>query len=105
MVQRGIPSAPIVEADRFLEREPRPGERVLLYLGVTLRSFLKSEIAADVVPPDLERPALARLRSRYRLEPVHEFQIETAQHPAISMRLAADRTPSVKLGFYWLVRR
>ena len=86
-----------------LERQP-PGanERVLIYVGTSLRSFLIDEIAAGVVPDGLERPILIRLRDRWVLEPVVEFELETAQHEAVSMRLGADRAPVVELGFYWL---
>lgn len=79
-----------------------PHERVLVYVGASLRSFQPHEIRAGVVPEGLERPPLLRLRDAWVLEPVVEFELATAQHEAVSMRLGADRVPVVTLGFYWL---
>jgi hypothetical protein len=93
-----------VDDFRGLEEEPvGEGERVLIYVGTSLRSYVRAEIAANVVPPELERSELTRLRWQYRLEPVLEFELPTAQHEAATMRLGADLSPTVTLGFHWLV--
>ncbi len=80
-------------------------ERVLVYLGVTLHSFAPEEISAGMAARSYERPLLQRLRARYELEPALTFSISTEQHPAVAMRLAADRVDAVELGFYWLTPR
>lgn len=105
MQARGRTPAPVDDLDGLARIPPDPDERVLLYVGTSLRSFQPQEIAADRVPGSLERPALTELRERFELEPALTFEIATAQHEAVSMRLAADRVPSVELGFYWLRRR
>jgi hypothetical protein len=104
--RRGQEPAPVIAIDQLgKDGIPRPDARALVYVGSKLRSFLRSEIEAGVVPDHLEREALVDLRRRYTLEPVHEFEIETEQHPMINVRLGADRVARVKLGFYWLVPR
>jgi hypothetical protein len=105
MRERGLEPALVVSLDRL--PPTRPGERILLYVGSSLRSFQPHEIAAQVVPDQLERPELARLRDDWALEPVHEvsrmqFMIRTEQHEAISQRLAADRMTEIELGFHWM---
>lgn len=101
--ERGLEPGLVVSMDRLLP--PRPGERMLVYVGSSLRSFQPHEIAANVVPEQLERPELVRLRDAWTLEPVQEFVLPTEQHRAISQRLAADRAGEVELGFYWLRAR
>jgi hypothetical protein len=104
--RRGLEPAPVIPSDRLgMDGIPRPGARVLVYVGSKLRSFLRSEIDAGVVPEQLERKALVDLRHRFTLVPVREFEIATDQHPAVNVRLGADRVPGVRLGFYWLVPR
>ena len=104
--RRGVAPAPLVPTEWLLtQAAPARGDRILFYLGSKLRSFQPSEIDAGLVPDTLERPELAAVRDRYRLVPVREFEIATAQHPAISVRLGADRVPRVTLGFYWLEPR
>ncbi len=98
MRERGLEPALVVDFEHV--PQPRPGERILLYLGSSLRSFQPHEIAAGEVPDQLERPVLARLRDDWTLEPVLEFVIETEQHEAISQRLGADRVDELELGFY-----
>jgi hypothetical protein len=100
MRARGLEPAPIVELDQL--PEPRPGARILLYVGSSLRSFQPHEIAAGAVPDDLDRPVLRAMHDAWEFEPVYEFVLETAQHPEISQRLGADRVGEVRLGFYWL---
>ena len=106
LARRGLVPAPLARTD-WLLAEGAPGEdaRILFYVGSKLRSFQPSEIEAGLVPDTLERPELAAVRERFRLVPVREFEIATAQHPAISVRLGADRVPRVTLGFYWLEPR
>jgi predicted membrane protein len=100
MRARELEPAPIVELDKL--QEPRPGARILLYVGSSLRSFQPHEIAAGAVPDDLDRPVLRAMHDAWEFEPVYEFTIETQQHPEISQRLGADRVSEVGLGFYWL---
>jgi hypothetical protein len=100
MRERGLEPAPVVELDRM--QEPRPGARVLFYLGSSLRSFQPHEIAHGGVPEDLERPVLRELHHAWSFEAVYEFRIATEQHWAHSQRLGADRMPEIELGFYWL---
>lgn len=101
---RGLEPAPLVDSEKFLSKpHGSRNERVLLYVGTKLRSFWRTEISRGLVPADLERPALTKLRERYRLVPVHEFEVETRQSEWIPLRLGADRKPQVTLGFYWLV--
>ena len=88
-----------------LATQPAIDERVLVYVGTSLRSFLPEEMAAGVVPEELERPELTLLRKRWTLEPAVVFTLETRQHEAVSMRLGADRVASIELGFYWLRAR
>jgi hypothetical protein len=102
MRSRGLEPAKIVELDKLPEHPPKPGERILLYLGSSLRSFQPHEIEANAVPDDLERPVLKSIHDAWQFEPVHEFRIQTRQHAAISQRLGADRVGEVELGFYWL---
>lgn len=100
MRARGLEPAQIVELDKLTE--PRPGARILFYVGSSLRSFQPHEIAAGAVPDDLERPVLRAMHDAWEFEPVYEFVIETQQHPEISQRLGADRVREIGLGFYWL---
>ncbi|MCA9685362.1 MAG: hypothetical protein KC457_24495 [Myxococcales bacterium] len=100
MLQAGREPAPVYPLDALPPL--RPGERVLLYVGASLRSFQTGEIEAGLVPDSLERPALLELRERWRLEPAMLFEIETPQHEAIITRLGADRRSSIELGYYWL---
>ena len=100
MRERGLEPAMVVELDRW--DEPKPGERVLFYLGSSLRSFQPHEIAAGAVSDDLERPDVRALHDRFAFEPVYEFTLATDQHPQISQRLGADRVGEIGLGFYWL---
>jgi hypothetical protein len=100
MRARGLEPAQIVELDQL--PEPRPGARILLYVGSSLRSFQPHEIAAGAVPDDLDRPVLRAMHDAWEFEPVYEFVIETQQHPEISQRLGADRASEIRLGFYWL---
>ncbi len=100
MLRRGLAPANVVELDRWMASGPSADERTLVYVGTTLSTFLLSEIEASVVPPNLERPLLTQLRGRYALRPVVVFDVETAQHAAIAMRLAADRERAVEVGFY-----
>jgi hypothetical protein len=104
---RGLGREPALvdELDTLARRAPDANERVLVYVGTSLRSFLPAEIAAGVVPDGLERAPLLRLRDRWVLEPVLEFELRTEQHEAVSMRLGADRAPVIELGFYWLRAR
>lgn len=98
--ERGLEPGLVVSLDRL--PPPRPGERILLYVGSSLRSFQPHEIADARVPDDLERPDLARLRDDWALEPVLEFVISTEQHEAASQRLGADRVSQIELGFFWM---
>jgi hypothetical protein len=100
MRARGLEPAPILELDKL--PEPRPGARILLYVGSSLRSFQPHEIEAGAVPDDLDRPVLRSMHDAWEFEPVYEFVIETQQHPEISQRLGADRVSEIRLGFYWL---
>jgi hypothetical protein len=100
MRARGLEPAQIVELDKL--PEPRPGARILLYVGSSLRSFQPHEIAAGAVPDDLDRPVLRAMHDAWEFEPAYEFVIETQQHPEISQRLGADRASEIGLGFYWL---
>lgn len=100
MRARGLEPAKIVELDKL--PEPRPGARILLYVGSSLRSFQPHEIAAGAVPEDLDRPVLRAMHDAWEFEPAYEFVIETDQHPQISQRLGADRAHEIRLGFYWL---
>lgn len=100
MREAGREPAPIIELQHL--HEPRPGQRILLYVGSGFRSFRPDEIAAGVVPDGLERPELAQLRDTWALEPVLEFELDTAQHEQISLRLGADQVPRIDLGFYWM---
>jgi hypothetical protein len=101
----GREPAGVDDLDGLARNPPDPSERVLIYVGTSLRSFLPAEIAAGVVPEGLERPALIRLRDHWVLEPALEFELRTEQHEAATMRLAADRAPVIDLGFYWLRAR
>jgi hypothetical protein len=100
MRARGLEPAKIVELDKL--PEPRPGARILLYVGSSLRSFQPHEIEAGAVPDDLDRPVLRAVHDAWEFEPVYEFVIETQQHPEISQRLGADRVSEIGLGFYRL---
>jgi hypothetical protein len=100
MRKRGLEPAQIVELDKL--PESRPGARILLYVGSSLRSFQPHEIAAGVVPDDLDRPVLRAMHDDWEFELAYEFVIETQQHPEISQRLGADRVGEIGLGFYWL---
>jgi hypothetical protein len=102
MRERGLEPALVVSIEQL--QSMRAEGRILLYVGSSLRSFQPHEIAAGVVPDQLERPILARLRDQWALEVVHEFVIGTEQHEMISQRLAADRMAEIELGFYWLRR-
>jgi hypothetical protein len=102
MRELGREPPPVDDLDQLARRPPDSNERVLIYVGTSLRSFLPAEIAAGVVSDGLERPPLVRLRDRWVLEPALEFELPTEQHEAASMRLAADRSPVIELGFYWL---
>jgi hypothetical protein len=101
--ERGLEPALVVSLDQL--PPTRPKERILLYVGSSLRSFQPHEIAADVVPAQLERSDLAQLRNHWALEVVHEFVLRTEQHEAISQRLGADRVGEIELGFYWMTPR
>jgi hypothetical protein len=101
MRERGLEPAMIVELDKLPE-QIKPGARILLYVGSSLRSFQPHEIAAGAVPDDLDRPVLRAMHDAWLFEPAYEFVIQTEQHPAISQRLGADRVYDVRLGFYWL---
>ncbi len=96
--------ARVVRLNDWTPQSYRPGE-TLLYLGSTLRTFDQEEIRRGRVPETLQRPELAALLQRWRLEPVRTFSVATAQHPLARMRLAADRVPTVELGFYRLTPR
>lgn len=103
--QRGLRRAPVIFADDFVRQVESGrfvlGERkVLFYLGSTLHSFLRDEITAGAVPENLERPLLMQMRQQFAFDPVHQFTIDTEQHPGIAMRLAADRRPTDTLGYY-----
>ena len=100
MREDGREPAAVVPLDRI--PAPVPEQRILFYVGSSLRSFQPDEIAAGVVPDELERPELTRLREVWIVEPALEFELETTQHEAISLRLGADRAAKVELGFYWL---
>jgi hypothetical protein len=100
MLARGLEPAPLVELDKL--HEPRPGARILFYVGSSLRSFQPHEIAAGAVPDDLDRPVLRAVHDAWEFEPAYEFVIQTQQHPEISQRLGADRVSEIRLGFYWL---
>jgi hypothetical protein len=102
MRERGLEPALVVSIDGLAETQTRPGERILLYIGSSLRSFQPHEIATGVVPDGLERPEVVRLRDAWAMEKVHEFVLRTPQHEAMSQRLAADRMAEIELGFYWL---
>ena len=103
MRRRGLAPAPVIPLDAFLERgAPGDAERVLVYAGSTLHTFDPNELAAGVVPPDFRRPLLRELQDRHRLEPVETFELRTEQDPRIAMRLAADRVPTIEVGFYRL---
>ncbi|HLT36178.1 MAG TPA: hypothetical protein VK034_07830 [Enhygromyxa sp.] len=101
--ERGFEPGLVVDYERMPPL--RPGERILLYVGSSLRSFQPHEIADGVVPDDLERPDVARLRNDWEIEPVHEFAISTAQHEAASQRLGADRVVEIELGYFWMKPR
>jgi hypothetical protein len=105
--KHGWAPAKIVTLDTWLQKPtrltPDGDTMVLVYVGVTLKSFVKDEIREGVVPDTLERPLLTKLRTHYRLQPVKTFQQSTKDNPKVAMRLAADRAPSVELGFYRLV--
>jgi hypothetical protein len=89
----------LLDVNHFLQ-EPCTGE-VLFYLGSTFRTWLHGEIAADLIPADtVDREPLQRLLRKYRLEPVREFSMSTRNPELVVMRLAADRTDRVTLGFY-----
>jgi len=106
LAMRGLPRTTIRRFDELVARPDRDaGQRVLFYLGSTYRTFLQCEIRAGSVPDSLERPTLDQVRSLFRLEPVEVFQLPAIDHPAVAMRLGADRLPTVEAGFYWLVRR
>ena len=77
-----------------LERHPD----ALFYVGTSLVSFLRAEIDDDVLA-DPRRPILRALPA---LEPVTTFHLSTESHPWSSMRIAADTTPRIELGFYRL---
>jgi hypothetical protein len=100
MRSRGLEPAQIVELDKL--QEPRPGARILFYVGSSLRSFQPHEIAAGAVTDDLDRPVLRAVHDAWEFEPAYEFVIQTQQHPEISQRLGADRVSEIRLGFYWL---
>ncbi|MFK7989607.1 MAG: hypothetical protein AB8I08_26555 [Sandaracinaceae bacterium] len=80
-------------------------QRILLYVGSTLRSFYSAEIEAGLVPHNFEREELRALRDRYTLEPVHLFSVPTQSMGGIDRPLAAGRVPTVELGFYRLTPR
>jgi hypothetical protein len=102
MRAQGRTPAPVDDFAGLARAPLGPDERVLVYVGTSLRSFQPQEIAADRVPGSLERPPLAALREHYELAPALTFELAVDQHEAVTMRLAADRLPSVELGFYWL---
>ncbi|PRP93079.1 hypothetical protein ENSA5_45710 [Enhygromyxa salina] len=102
MRERGLEPARVVSLDRMTELELRPGARVLLYLGSSLRSYQPHEIEAGAVDDGLERPPLLRVHDDWEFERAREFVVATAQHEAISQRLGADRQAEVELGFFWL---
>jgi hypothetical protein len=103
--RRRMKPASVVPSEWLIGRELPSDARALVYVGSKLRSFFRSEMEAGLVPDGLERPALVELKRRYLLEPVREFELETAQHPSINVRLGADRVPKLALGFYWLKPR
>ncbi len=104
MTERGLEPALVVALDHFLDPSRNFGssQRILFYSGSSLHAFQPHEIRAGAVPNSLERPELTRLHDRWTLEKVREFELETEQHEAISLRLGADRMGKVALGFYWL---
>lgn len=105
MRARGLEPAPIIELDKLSEQPKKPGERILLYVGSSLRSFQPHEIESGAVSDDLDRPVLRAVHDAWHFEPAYEFVIQTEQHPAISQRLGADRVYELGLGFYWLSPR
>ena len=99
LARRGMPKTTVLQSTDF--HPEGSTARTLLYVGSTFLSFGPTEIRAGVVG-DGERPELARLRRELALEPALTFPIATEQHPAISMRLDADRSATAELGFYWM---
>lgn len=105
MRARALEPAEVVTLDRFEPDAYADEARVLVYVGTSLRSFQPHEIEAGAVPEALERVELTHLRQTHDLLVVDEFSLRGEQHPAISLRLAGDRTPELELGFYALERR
>ncbi len=106
VMRRRFGAAPRITAiPALLEAPPPPSSEILVYVGSPLVSWQPHEIAARVVPPDLARPELARLRAAYQLIPLHTFELDTRDHPAARTRIGAGRAARVELGFYRAVPR
>jgi hypothetical protein len=99
--ERGLEPGRLVSIEQVLSRPELAEGRALIYVGSTLRSFYTSEIRARRIPDSRERPALARLRERFALEPARTFTISTSE-PAILRARVAPGWPEVELGFYRL---
>lgn len=89
--------AEIVHLDDFLEEAPPDAEDTLIYIGTSLVSFHPSEID-DEVRSDPRRPILRRLDAS--LEPISTFQLSTRSHRWMLMRVAADTSATIELGFH-----
>jgi hypothetical protein len=89
----------IVPASRLVAH-PMRYEDALVYSGVSWRSFVVGEIADHRLPDPLEREQLHALRELGELVPVAERTIEIHDHPRRTMRVLADREPTIVVGFY-----
>ncbi len=103
--RRQVPK--VEELDALLADPPPPQalETMLVYVGSSLQTFLTCEIQQGAVPPSLAQPLLRRLLEAYDLEPVIEMSLPTTNAAKAVMRLAADRVPAVRIGFYRLHAR
>lgn len=96
----------VAVVEDLLASGARPDGEVLVYVGSSLRAWARVEIAAGDVPANtIDRPPLQALREVAELEPVLTFELPTEQTEHFEQRLAADRAPTVELGFYRVVWR
>lgn len=76
----------------------------LVYVGSAARSWVPAETESALFhDAPMRRPVLDAVQQRWRLEPVHVFELSSEQDERVDQRLAGDRVPSVAVGFYRLV--
>jgi len=101
MGRLGRPMPRVIYCSELLGRpEAFADDRVLVYSGLSLRTFVLGEIADGLVPLSLAREQLTALRRAGELRPVLVTELALHDHPARSMRVMADRARSVEIGFF-----